>query len=210
MKKLERLLNAPEGAVKRFNDEIRESIKNKGRHALNAKIQGRKKGDLKMLNNISLQGRLTTEPQLRYYGDANIPCVRFSIANQESRKINGEYKVNFIRCVAWRGTAEHIVKYFKKGSMILISGSLSTGSYERDDGIKINTYEVYVKEVNFSGEGRREDKPEEYEQTAPEQTSAPGNTPVPAPAPEIQQQTEFPADDYFPEIPDEDDADLPF
>lgn len=205
MEKLECLLNAREGGIKRSGIKNRESIKNDSRHALYVKIQGRKKGDFKMLNNISLQGRLTTEPQLRYYGDANIPCVRFSIANQESRKINGEYKVNFIRCVAWRGTAEHIVKYFKKGSMILISGSLSTGFYERDDGIKINTYEVYVKEVNFSGEGRREDKPEESEQT-----SALGNTPVPAPAPEIQQQTEFPADDYFPEIPDEDDADLPF
>lgn len=61
---------------------------------------------------------------------------------------NGDYESDFIRCVAYRDTAELINKYFQKGSGIIIEGQIKTGSYE-SEGKKVFTTDVMVEHVDF-------------------------------------------------------------
>lgn len=104
-----------------------------------------------MLNNVCLQGRLAKDPEIRTTATGK-SYARITIANNSSYKDdNGNYKTNFINCVAWGKTAEFIDRYFKKGQEILISGEIATGSYDRQDGTKQYTTEVFVQQVNFCG-----------------------------------------------------------
>ena len=59
-------------------------------------------------------------------------------------------RADFINVVAWRQTAEFVTRYFSKGSMIAVQGSIQTGSYEKD-GVKRSTFEVVADNVSFCG-----------------------------------------------------------
>ena len=102
-----------------------------------------------MLNTTILMGRLTADPELRNTPNG-VPVLNFSVAVDRDYKVEGQAPTDFIRCVAWRQTAEFIGKYFKKGQMIAIEGSLQTGSYEKD-GINVSTIEVSVNAAHFCG-----------------------------------------------------------
>lgn len=101
------------------------------------------------LNYIVLMGRLTADTELRTVsGDIN--TISFSIAVDKLKsKSNPNPQANFIRCVAWRGTAELINQFFKKGSRIIIEGSLQTRVYEDKNGVKREIAEVLVENFNF-------------------------------------------------------------
>jgi single-strand DNA-binding protein len=105
-----------------------------------------------MLNHIVLMGRLTRDPELRYTG-SNTPVASFSLAVDRDfgRGENGERQTDFIDVVAWRQTGEFVSKYFQKGSRIGVSGSITTGSYQAQDGSKRYTTEVTVDNVEFVG-----------------------------------------------------------
>ena len=76
-----------------------------------------------MINTVVLMGRLTADPELRETSNGVSYC-RFSIAVDRAHK-SGEDKVtDFLNCVAWRQTAEFISRYFTKGQMIAVVGSL--------------------------------------------------------------------------------------
>ena len=114
-----------------------------------------------MLNQIILMGRLTKDPETRFLQGSNSSVTRMTLAVERNYKAAGEEKpkTDFINCVAWNKTGEFIEKYFSKGSMIAITGSLETGSYTDNDGKKVYTTEVKINKVSFTGE-RREDKPQ--------------------------------------------------
>lgn len=113
-----------------------------------------------MLNQITLQGRLTADPELKTTSNG-LKVVSFSIAVQ--RDFSKDNAVDFIDVVAWRQTAEFIDKYFSKGKMILVSGSLQTRTWESDDGKKHKAYEVLANAVHFADSTKKEEKEEPEE-----------------------------------------------
>lgn len=101
------------------------------------------------MNNVSLIGRLTADPELKTT-QSGISTVRFSIAVDRTYTKQGEEKqADFINIVAWRQTAEFICKYFSKGRRIAITGRIQTGSYTDRDGNKRYTFDVIAENVEF-------------------------------------------------------------
>ena len=103
-----------------------------------------------MINNIVLTGRLTTQPELKTTTNG-ISVLSFSIAVERNYSSGGERQTDFINCVAYRGTAEFISRYFSKGEMIALTGSLQMRKYETQQGEKRTVYEVVINEVSFCG-----------------------------------------------------------
>ena len=104
-----------------------------------------------MINNVVLMGRLTAVPELKTT-QSGISTVRFSVAVERRYNKQGEERqTDFIDCVAWRQTAEFVSKYFNKGSMIAVEGSIQTRNYEDKNGNKRKAVEVQVDNVSFCG-----------------------------------------------------------
>lgn len=104
-----------------------------------------------MLNYVVLQGRLTRDVELRRT-QSGTSVASFSLAvEQDYAGQDGNRGVDFINCVAWKGTGEFIDKWFAKGDMILVSGRLSARTYNDKDGNKRTATEVVVGTANFCG-----------------------------------------------------------
>ena len=99
-----------------------------------------------MLNIVVLMGRLTATPELKTTQNGTSVCS-FTVANDIGYGENK--KTAFINVVAWRKTAEFVSKYFSKGSMIAIEGSIQTRQYEDRDGNKRTAFEVLAESVHF-------------------------------------------------------------
>ena len=103
-----------------------------------------------MLNCAVIMGRLTADPELRQT-PSGVSVTRFTVAVDRGYvKPGEERKADFINVVAWRQTAEFVTRYFSKGSMIAVQGSIQTGSYEKD-GVKRSTFEIIADNVSFCG-----------------------------------------------------------
>ena len=101
------------------------------------------------MNNVSLIGRLTANPELKHT-QSGLAYTRFSIAVDRAFVKQGEERqADFINIIAWRQTAEFICKYFMKGQRIGITGEIRTGSYTTQDGSKRYTFEVMVNNAYF-------------------------------------------------------------
>ena len=110
-----------------------------------------------MLNHITIMGRLTRDPELRYT-QSQTPVASFTLAVDRDfgSRDGGEKQTDFIDCVAWRQTAEFVSKYFTKGSMAVVSGRLQIRDWTDRDGGKRRSAEVVVDNMYF-GESRRRD-----------------------------------------------------
>ena len=110
-----------------------------------------------MLNHITIMGRLTRDPELRYT-QSQTPVASFTLAVDRDfgSRDGGEKQTDFIDCVAWRQTAEFVSKYFTKGSMAVVSGRLQIRDWTDREGGKRRSAEVVVDNVYF-GESRRRD-----------------------------------------------------
>ena len=103
------------------------------------------------MNKVILMGRLTKFVEMRQTPNG-VAVARFAIAvNRRFKNANGEYDVDFINCIAWRKTGEFISRYFQKGSMIAVVGSIQTRSWDGNDGKKQYATEVIVDEAYFTG-----------------------------------------------------------
>lgn len=101
------------------------------------------------MNNVSLIGRLTADPELRRT-QSGLATTRFTVAVDRRFAKQGEEKqTDFINIVAWRQTAEFICKYFTKGQRIALTGSIQTGSYTDSEGKKRSTFDVIAENVEF-------------------------------------------------------------
>ena len=120
-----------------------------------------------MINKTVLVGRLTRDPEVKMT-DKGVSVVNFTLA--VNRQFNKE-QTDFIRCVAWKNSADFLGNYIKKGASLGIDGRIETGSYEDyDTGKKINTYTVVAESVQaLEPRGRRE-KQNESVQTQSFQT----------------------------------------
>lgn len=101
-----------------------------------------------MLNYIVIQGRLSKDPELRYTRNQTAVAT-FSVAVQ--RDYDRE-KADFIDVIAWRQTAEFVEKHFRKGQMIIVSGSLQMRDWKDKDGNRRTTAEVIADHVYFCGD----------------------------------------------------------
>lgn len=101
------------------------------------------------LNHITIMGRMTKDPELRRTG-TNVAVTSFTVAvDRDFKEKNGEKETDFIECVAWRNTAEFVEKYFRKGSMAVVSGRLQIRSWTDKEGNKRKTAEVVADNVYF-------------------------------------------------------------
>ena len=101
------------------------------------------------MNNVSLIGRLTAAPELKYT-QSNTAYTRFSVAVDRSYAKQGEERqTDFINIAAWGKTAEFVCKYFMKGQRIGITGEIRTGSYTDQNGNKRYTTDVVASGVYF-------------------------------------------------------------
>ena len=106
------------------------------------------------MNKVILIGRLTADPELRQT-QSGIPSCRFTVAINRPfvDKQTGERQADFISCTAWRQTAEFVTRYFNKGKLIGIEGTLRTGSYQDKNHPDVTHYttDVMVDNVEFVG-----------------------------------------------------------
>ena len=121
-----------------------------------------------MLNNAVIMGRICNDLELRKT-QSGIDVTRFTVAVDRGYVKQGEEKkTDFIPVTAWRGTAEFVSRYFKKGSMVAIQGAIQTGSYEKD-GVKRNTFEIVADNVSFCG-GKNDGQSDNSSQIKPQDT----------------------------------------
>lgn len=110
-----------------------------------------------MLNVAVLMGRLVADPELRHTPNGNA-VTTFTIAvDRGYAKAGTERQADFIDIVAWRGTAEFVCKYFRKGQMIAVEGSIQTRSYTDRDGNKRKVFEIQANNVSFTESKRSSD-----------------------------------------------------
>ncbi len=101
------------------------------------------------MNSICLMGRMTGDAELKTT-QSGVSVTSFSVAvDRAFRSKDQERQTDFINCVAWRGTAEFISRYFRKGQRIALHGSLQSRSYTANDGSKRTVFEVVVDNAYF-------------------------------------------------------------
>lgn len=129
-----------------------------------------------MLNVVAIMGRLVADPELRTTGNGTNVCS-FRIACDRNFAQKGqERQADFIDVVAWRQSAEFICKYFQKGSLIAVEGSLQSRQYQDKNGNNRTAVEVLANQINFAG-GKKpggqpvddggEAPPKDYREPAP-------------------------------------------
>ena len=133
-----------------------------------------------MLNVAIIMGRLTADPELRTTA-SGVAVTTFSVAVDRRFQRQGEEKqTDFINVVAWRQTAEFVSRYFHRGSMIAVRGSIQQRNYEDKNGNKRTATEVIAEEALFGGSKNTtnaSEKPAESEQGGFEEVSGENDLP---------------------------------
>lgn len=131
-----------------------------------------------MLNVAIVMGRLVADPELRHTPN-DIAVTSFTVAVDRSYvKAGAERQADFIDVVAWRGTADFVCKYFRKGSAIVVQGSLQTRTYTDSQGNKRKAVEIVADNVHF-GESKRDSAANLAASNVPSHTEV-VNAPAPA------------------------------
>ncbi|MBO0419082.1 single-stranded DNA-binding protein [Vagococcus fluvialis] len=95
-----------------------------------------------MINNVTLVGRLTRDPELRFTSNGSA-VASFNLAvNRNFTNQSGEREADFVNCVIWRKSAEALANYAKKGTLIGVVGRIQTRYYENQQGKKVFVTEV--------------------------------------------------------------------
>ena len=104
------------------------------------------------MNKVILMGRLTRDPEVRYsQGENAMAIARYTLAVDRRFSRNGEDgQADFIGCVAFGKAGEFAEKYFRKGTKVLVTGRIQTGSYTNKDGVKVYTTDVVAEDQEFA------------------------------------------------------------
>ena len=145
------------------------------------------------MNKVILMGRLTRDPEVRYsQGEQATAIARYTLAvDRRFRRDGDQQTADFIGCVAFGRLGEFAERYLRKGTKVVVTGRIQTGSYTNKDGQKVYTTDVVVEECEFA-----ESKSSSGDNS--------GFTPVDRPSPSSA------AGDGFMNIPDGIDEELPF
>ena len=146
------------------------------------------------MNKVILMGRLVRDPEVRYSQGENATAVaRYTLAvDRRTSRANSEESADFIGCVAFGRAAEFAEKYLHKGTKLVVTGRIQTGSYTNKDGVRVYTTDVVVEEQEF----------------AESKNASGGSDNGFAPAPSRTPNNSF--NDGFMNIPDGIDEELPF
>ncbi|XBG80963.1 single-stranded DNA-binding protein [Enterococcus cecorum] len=102
-----------------------------------------------MLNNTTLVGRLTKDPDLKYTQSGKA-VAQFTLAvTRDFKNADGEYDADFINCVMWGKSAETLADRVKKGERISLVGRIQTRNYENNDGQRVYVTEVVANTFHF-------------------------------------------------------------
>jgi single-strand DNA-binding protein len=126
------------------------------------------------MNNVTLIGRLTKDPEVRYTGESQMAVARFSIAIDRPTK--GEKQTDFPNIVVFGKQAENCERFLTKGKLVGIEGRIQTGSYTNKNGDKVYTTDVVANRVEFLEWG---DKKEKADDGIPEGFSAVNDDDIP-------------------------------
>lgn len=141
------------------------------------------------MNKVILMGRLTRDPEVRYsQGEQATAVARYTLA-VDRRGRNQENSADFIQCVAFGKAAEFAERYLHKGTKIVLTGRIQTGSYTNKNGQRVYTTDIVAEDQEFA------------ESKNAESGNAGGYNTQPAPAPQS-------GNDGF--MPAGDDSELPF
>ena len=155
------------------------------------------------MNKVILCGRLTRDPEVRYsQGAEPMAIARYTLAVDRRRSRNSdqnEQTADFISIVAFGRNGEFAEKYLKKGTKMLITGRIQTGSYTNKEGVKVYTTEVVVEEQEFAESKNSASNGGNYSNYDNAPSAPAGNEPAPTAA-----------GDGFMNIPDGIEEELPF
>lgn len=153
------------------------------------------------MNKVILMGRLTRDPEIRWTQGQDQMCIaRFTLAvDRRQRRQDGQQAADFPSCTAFGKSAEFCEKYLKKGTKVVITGRLQTGSYTNRDGAKVYTTDVICEDIEFA-ESKSQDG------SGNQQAAAGGHSAGNEPR-QQEMQTDV---DGFMNIPDGIDEELPF
>jgi len=125
-------------------------------------IPSNKEGDEGMINQVTLVGRLTRDPELKQTTEGTFVTQVTLAVSRHFRNQNGEIEADFIQCTLWRKAAENTCQYCRKGAVIGITGRLQTRNYENKEGKRVYVTEVVAETVQFLSS-----KPQPHEVEAP-------------------------------------------
>ena len=128
-----------------------------------------------MINRVVLVGRLTKSPELRKTQNGTSVC-KFTLAVNRRVTGQGQPDADFISCVAWNKTADLMLQYLSKGSLIGIEGRLQTGRFTNNNGETIYTCDVMVDSLQFLDPKKSDDQSNDNQETR-EMTSSDGGYP---------------------------------
>ena len=101
------------------------------------------------MNKVFLIGNLTRDPELRET-PSGVPMCRFAIAvSRPFTSQDGERQTDFFECTAWRGLAETIARFTKKGNKVAVVGHIQIRNYEDNQGAKRTAVDVIVQDCEF-------------------------------------------------------------
>lgn len=145
------------------------------------------------MNKVILMGRLTRDPEVRYsQGESSMAIAKYSLAvDRRGRSQEGDQTADFINITAFGRAGEFAEKYLHKGTKVLVTGRIQTGSYTNKDGVKVYTTDVIAEDQEFA------------ESKNASSSNGGGYQEVAAPAPVA-------AGDGFMNVPEGIDEDLPF
>ncbi len=158
------------------------------------------------MNKVILMGRLTRDPDVRYsQGEAPMAVARYTLAVDRRFRRDSDQTADFIGCVAFGKSGEFAEKYLRKGTKVVVTGRIQTGSYTNQEGQKVYTTDVVVEDQEFA---ESKAASEGYHNGGGFQQGADGYgggfQPAGKPAPNAA------VGDGFMNIPDEIDEELPF
>lgn len=104
------------------------------------------------MNKVILMGRLTRDPEVRYtQGENQMAIARYTLAvDRRFNRSGDENTADFIPCVAFGKSGEFAERYFRKGTKVVVTGRIQTGSYTNKDGVKVYTTDVVVEDQEFA------------------------------------------------------------
>lgn len=112
----------------------------------------------KLINQVTLVGRLTKDPDLRYTLEGRAVLSVTIALNRPYRNAKGDFDADFVLCTLWNKTAENTAKYCSKGSIVGIVGRIQTRQYDNQEGKKVYVTEVIADSVKFMGGRKAEEK----------------------------------------------------
>ncbi|MGM7634712.1 single-stranded DNA-binding protein [Bacillus sp. Hm123] len=109
-----------------------------------------------MINQVTLVGRLTKDPEVRFTADGRALLNMTVAVNRPYRNQEGLSQTDFIYCTVWNKSAENTAKYCRKGSLVGVLGTIQTRTYDDKDGKRVYATEVLVNTIRFLDKKRND------------------------------------------------------